>query len=213
MPKWFARVFTIVMVLACVATAWYAYQHEKLNFALEDVRVSLETSRARERKQQYEYDQVAEALPKAREELDEIQPKADAAKAEENALRETRKSLRAVQGELTDTLEVTDGRVRIAGEALAANYDTFSEVSAGVESGMTDALSELLSAMSGTRSTVAVPEEEKTEEDTQLPADAEEIAAEDAAAPEASDTAEETSAPATPSDLEASTQEGGDRLE
>ena len=54
MPKWFARLFAVMMILACGFTAWYAYQHEKLTRAIEDVRVSLETSQARERKQQYE---------------------------------------------------------------------------------------------------------------------------------------------------------------
>ena len=69
---------------------------------LADARLSLETSQGRERKQQHEYDQVLEDLPKARQELAELQPRTDEAvqlvadlKAERKSLRETKKELEA----------------------------------------------------------------------------------------------------------------------
>ena len=89
MPKWFARLFAVLMVIACGLTAWYAYQHEKLTFALEDVRVSLETSQARERKQQYEYDEVTKALPAAQKELEEILHSGEKAIRNDETLRAT----------------------------------------------------------------------------------------------------------------------------
>lgn len=105
MPKWFARIFALLMVVSCIAIGWYAYQHEKLSYSAEDLRVSLETSQARERKQQFELNEVEEALPKAQEELADIQPKAEEAVRKEQELREERKVLRSDQLELQDQLE------------------------------------------------------------------------------------------------------------
>ena len=148
MPKWFARLFAVVMVLACVATAWYAYQHEKLNFAIEDVRVSLETSQARERKQQYEYDQVSKALPAAKLELSEIKPKAEQAKQEETLLRENRKVLRENNASLTAQVDTADSKVESVKAAYTLQLTALNSVTEQVETDMTSALSFLYRSMS-----------------------------------------------------------------
>lgn len=75
--------------------------------------MKLDTSRQREKKQQYEYDQVVEALPLARDELARLQPQADAAKAEEKLLREQRKALRAEIAELKKQLEAASGEINV----------------------------------------------------------------------------------------------------
>ena len=133
MPKWFARLFAVMMILACGFTAWYAYQHEKLTLAIEDVRVSLETSQARERKQQYEYNEVTKALPEAKE----------AAKAEENKLRDQRKTLRTSNTDLNEKVTAAEARVAASAAAYQSAVASLSDLTQSLEEGMTDALSVL----------------------------------------------------------------------
>ena len=87
-------IFTAVMLAFCLYMVWYVPAMSALEFQLQDVTASLETSRGRERKQQYEYDEVIEKLPKTRAELAETQPKADEAADRVAALKEERKALR-----------------------------------------------------------------------------------------------------------------------
>ncbi|MBQ6563383.1 MAG: hypothetical protein K6A68_11810 [Clostridiales bacterium] len=148
MPKWFARLFAVIMVLACGLTAWYAYQHEKLTFAIEDVRVSLETSQARERKQQYEYNEVTKALPEAKKELENIQPQADAAKTEENKLRDQRKTLRSSNAALNEQVAEADLRVAATASEYKNAIASLTDLTGTMEDGMTDALSLLYQALS-----------------------------------------------------------------
>ncbi len=143
MPKWFARLFAVMMILACGFTAWYAYQHEKLTLAIEDVRVSLETSQARERKQQYEYNEVTKALPEAKEQLEVIQPQAEAAKAEENKLRDQRKTLRTSNTDLNEKVTTAEARVAVSAAAYQSAVASLSDLTQSLEEGMTDALSVL----------------------------------------------------------------------
>ena len=147
MPKWFARLFAIVMILACGFTAWYAYQHEKLTLAIEDVRISLETSQARERKQQYEYNEVTKALPEAKEQLEVIQPQADAAKAEENKLRDQRKTLRTANTDLNAKVTAAEERVAASASAYESAVASLTDLTESLEEGMTDALSILHDAL------------------------------------------------------------------
>ena len=147
MPKWFARLFAIMMILACGFTAWYAYQHEKLTLAIEDVRISLETSQARERKQQYEYNEVTKALPEAKEQLEVIQPQADAAKAEENKLRDQRKTLRTANTDLNAKVTGAEERVAASASAYESAVASLTDLTESLEEGMTDALSILHDAL------------------------------------------------------------------
>ncbi len=147
MPKWFARLFAIMMILACGFTAWYAYQHEKLTLAIEDVRISLETSQARERKQQYEYNEVTKALPEAKEQLEVIQPQADAAKAEENKLRDQRKTLRTANTDLNAKVTAAEERVAASASAYESAVASLTDLTESLEEGMTDALSILHDAL------------------------------------------------------------------
>ncbi len=108
MPKWFARLFAVIMILACIATAYYAYRHEKLSYAVEDARVSLETSRARENKQEFEYNQITEAIPEKERELELLLPQSQAALATLTDLRATRDQLREEYNTLQETLAISD---------------------------------------------------------------------------------------------------------
>ena len=74
-------------------------------FQIADLELSLETSLGRERKQQYEYDEVTTELPLVRERLQELQPLADEAKAQKSELKDRRKALREEKSALEQQLE------------------------------------------------------------------------------------------------------------
>ena len=91
----FAWTFASVMLLFSLELILWIPVRNGLDFRLADTRLSLETSRGRERKQQMEYDEVTRRLPEARAELAELQPRADAAAEQVKVLKERRKELRA----------------------------------------------------------------------------------------------------------------------
>ncbi len=88
-------VLTCVMLVFCLFLGWYIPSRGELDFQLADIELSLETSYGREKKQQFEYDEVTAELPLTRAELAETQPLADEAEAAVTALKEERKALRA----------------------------------------------------------------------------------------------------------------------
>ena len=98
-------IFTGMLLLFCLFLAWYVPTRADLDFRLADIQLSLETSYGRERKQQYEYDEVTAELPVTRAELAETQPLADEAVATVAALKEERKQLRREKEELLTRLE------------------------------------------------------------------------------------------------------------
>jgi len=105
MPGWFRAVFVAVMLFTCAVLCWYASSQYDLRFQIADLTLSLDTSRQREVKQQYEYDQVAAQLPLTQAEAAEQEPLAAAAQAIEKELRAQRKALRAESADLTEQLE------------------------------------------------------------------------------------------------------------
>ena len=100
----FPAIFVLVMLLCVLFIAWYLPAVSDLRFRLQDANVSLETSQGRERKQQHEYDETVSALAEAREELARVQPLADQAADEKNAMKEERKQLRQEKKELEEKL-------------------------------------------------------------------------------------------------------------
>ena len=104
-PGWLRAAFVAGMLALAALLAWYAPVQYQLRFQLEDIALSLDTSRQREAKQQYEYDAAAQALPQARAELEETLPLTQAAQAREQALRDERKALRTQSADLADQLE------------------------------------------------------------------------------------------------------------
>ena len=76
-----------------------------LDFRLSEAAMDLETSQGRERKQDFEYNQVVEAIPLTRQELDEAQPRADSLLQEVTDLKASRKELRAEKKRLEELLE------------------------------------------------------------------------------------------------------------
>lgn len=100
----FPVIFVLVMLLCVLFIAWYLPTVSDLRYRLQDANISLETSQGRERKQQHEYDETVEALAEAREELARVQPLADQAAEEKNAMKEERKALRQEKKELEEKL-------------------------------------------------------------------------------------------------------------
>ena len=100
-----AKVFAAVMLAFSVFLAASVILRADLDFQLQDTAVSLDTSRGRERKQQYEYDEVCEELPRTRAELEAVQPEAQEAAETVQQLKDERKALRAEKKELEAALE------------------------------------------------------------------------------------------------------------
>ena len=98
-------IFTGILLLFCLFLVWFIPDRADLDFRLADIDLSLETSYGRERKQQYEYDQVTAELPVVRAELEETQPLADAASETVDRLKEERRRLREEKAELLALLE------------------------------------------------------------------------------------------------------------
>ncbi len=94
LPRWFKAVFAAIMLAACGVVGYYAIASEKLTAQKADVTQKLETSIQRERKQQFELDEVLRQLPQVQSELEETLPKAQAAQEQEARLRAQRKALR-----------------------------------------------------------------------------------------------------------------------
>lgn len=105
MPGWFRAVFVTVMLLTCAILCWYAASQYQLRFQVADLTLSLDTSRQREVKQQYEYDQVVAEIPLVQAQVAELEPQAAAAQAIEKDLRAQRKALRAENADLQKQLE------------------------------------------------------------------------------------------------------------
>lgn len=128
LPGWFRALFVVVMLFTCAVVAWFAFEQSDLLFRLDDVSRSLDTSRQRMQKQQYEHDQFVAALPEVEAELARVQPLADAAMAQDKALRDQRKALRAEVKELQQQLADAEAARTAAQEQLAELEATIAEL-------------------------------------------------------------------------------------
>lgn len=94
------RAFVLVMLCFSLGLAVWTVLRASLDFQLDDLTRSLETSQGRERKQQAEYDEVVRQLPLTRAELAETEPLAEKAKEKVSELKAERKRLRAEKKKL-----------------------------------------------------------------------------------------------------------------
>lgn len=101
---WVRALLVVVLYLTCAVLCWYAVTQYSLRFQIDDLALSLDTSRGREAKQQYEYDQVVAQLPLVQAQLEELEPQAAEAQAREKELRARRKELRAEVAQLEEQL-------------------------------------------------------------------------------------------------------------
>lgn len=108
---WFRALFIGVMFLTCAVVCWYAVSQYTLRFQVADLTLSLETSKKREVKQQYEYDQVLAQLPQVQAQVAEIEPQAAQTQAKEKELRARRKELRAQVSQLEKEVAELEARL------------------------------------------------------------------------------------------------------
>jgi len=105
----FSWCFVVAMLAFCFFMAWSVWETASLRFQAQDTQLSLDTSRQRELKQQYEYDQVAAAIPETEAQLALVQPQTDAQTTLVAQLKAQRKELRAqkeaLQAQLTAAQE------------------------------------------------------------------------------------------------------------
>ncbi len=105
----FSVCFILVLLIFVVLTAWYLPTASSLRLKLEDTALSLETSRGRESKQQYEYDNVVSQIPVVKQELAEKAPLAEQAQAKVDELKARRKELKAEKQTLEEILSSREG--------------------------------------------------------------------------------------------------------
>lgn len=126
-PVWFRALFVAVMLLVCALLAFFAVDQVRLRAQIADLTISLETSRGREARQNHEYDEVVAALPEVKAELERVQPLADAAKAQENELRQQRKDIRAEIAGLQEQIDAAQAELdTLTAQALALQQATDS---------------------------------------------------------------------------------------
>ena len=128
-PGYFQGLFVAAMLIVCVLLALFAVDQVRLRAQIDDLTLSLETSRGREARQNHEYDEVVAALPEARAELERVAPLAEAAKAEENELRQQRKDIRAENAALQEQIDAAQTEL----DALMVQAAALQEAAASLQ--------------------------------------------------------------------------------
>lgn len=105
MPKAFAALFVAVMLLCSAVVTATLFHQAAMTAQISHLEANLDAVRQRLRKQQMEFAQVQEKLPVILAEAEALQPEADAAYAQEQALRQQRKEMRAENASLAEELE------------------------------------------------------------------------------------------------------------
>ena len=93
-------VFILVLLLFSFFMIFYLPAYSSLQYRIDDTVLSLDTSKGRENKQQYEYDQVLSEIPVLKQEIQNKEPIASAAEEYIAELKLKRKELRARKNEL-----------------------------------------------------------------------------------------------------------------
>ena len=117
---WFRGLFVAVMLVVCVLLAGFSVDQVRLRAQVDDLTLSLETSRGREARQNHEYDEAVAALPQVQAELERVAPLAEAAKAEEQRLRQERKDIRAENAALQEKIEAAQQELNALMDQAAA---------------------------------------------------------------------------------------------
>ena len=94
-----------VLLITVLFLLWYTVSIGTARSALEEAQNDLETNRGRERKQEYEYNQVVEEIPRVQAEIDALRPQVDAAEEEESALKADKKKLKKEKSNLEKQLK------------------------------------------------------------------------------------------------------------
>ena len=125
----FRGLFIAVMLAVCVLLACFAVEQVRLRAQIADLTLSLETSRGREARQNYEYENALAALPTVQEELARVAPLAEEAKALENDLRQQRKDIRAENAALQEQIDEAQATL----DGLMLQAAALEEVAASIQ--------------------------------------------------------------------------------
>ena len=105
----FSLLFAFAMLIFCLFIIGFVIAGNRLDAQIGNVRLDLETSRGRERKQQYEYEEVSRLLPEKQEELDAVLPLAEQYQSEVRSLKDLRKELREEKKRIEALLSAENG--------------------------------------------------------------------------------------------------------
>ena len=97
--------FVIVMGICTLILIWQVPASSSMSFQLSEARLSLETARGRERKQQAEYDKALQNIEEARAQLEAITPQHEEVVAAKESQVAERKELKARREELKKQIE------------------------------------------------------------------------------------------------------------
>ncbi len=101
----FSAFFIAVLLLCSITVAVSIFYQASLTRQINEAQRNLRTMQGRLLKQEMEFAEVLEAIPAAQAELELLQPQAQAAYDQEQALRQQRKELRAENASLAAALE------------------------------------------------------------------------------------------------------------
>lgn len=100
LPRSVLYVFAILMGICTLILIWQVPASTSMEFSISEARLSLETARGRERKQQSEYDRTLENIQAAKEQLEALTPQHEEFLAARDAQVAERKQLKARKEEL-----------------------------------------------------------------------------------------------------------------
>lgn len=127
-PRWFAALVVAVLLLCSAVVAASLFREAALRQEIADVQTSLNAAQGRLRKQQQEYAEYMAALPAVLQELETVQPQADAAYAQEQLLRQQRKELRAENAALADEIAALQARTAEGSEEVTQTLDAVTQL-------------------------------------------------------------------------------------
>ncbi|MGN0755302.1 MAG: hypothetical protein ACI4ME_12670 [Aristaeellaceae bacterium] len=116
LSRGFTAIIVAVLLLCSVVVAGFLCYQVSVTEQIGEAEVKLEAVQGRLRKQEAEFAQYRTELPLVEAQLAELQPVADAAYEQEQALRQQRKELRAEKSALEEQLAALQAQASEAGE-------------------------------------------------------------------------------------------------
>lgn len=119
----FSAFFIAVLLLCSITVAVSIFYQASLTRQINEAQRNLRTMQGRLLKQEMEFAEVLEAIPAAQAELELLQPQAQAAYDQEQALRQQRKELRAENASLAVALEALQAQTLESNSEAAATAE------------------------------------------------------------------------------------------
>ncbi len=133
-PRPLSAAVVIVLTLLCITVVTQLFAQASTEAAIAHKQDELDATRRRLEKQLQEYDEALARLPIVQAEVEEVQPLAQAAYDQEQALRAQRKALRSENADLADQLAV----LQVQSEEAMAQADALQQAVAHLQSALDD---------------------------------------------------------------------------